>query len=363
MAEQTAYIGLGSNLGDREEHIRKAISLLGEQQGVSVAAVSDIIETAALGGREQPDYLNAVARVETTLDAKRLYAELVSIEDSLGRERGEKWGPRSIDLDLLLCGAEVIRSEKITVPHSQMHLRSFVLKGLCQLAPETVHPILGERVRVLAERLNGGDFVIDAGRPQVISVAGVIGVGKTTLANKLSRMFGARILLEPYDQNPYMPEVYAGKKEKALDSQLFFLRGRGKQLGRDVLEAGGVVVSDYVFDKELIYAECTLDVGQMEAYQREYERVAGSIAEPMVVVYLRDTIEGCLGRIHKRNRPYEQGIEPQFLARLDEGYEKLFAEWRKCPVIRLSKSEFDCTREADVRRLAGQIRSYVAWKS
>jgi deoxyadenosine/deoxycytidine kinase len=241
-----------------------------------------------------------------------------------------------------------------------MHLRSFVLQGLCQLNSELVHPVIGETVDELAARLGGSDFVLNGDMPQLISVAGIIGVGKTTLAGELSKRLGGKLLLEPYDKNPFMPKVYAGEKELALDSQLYFLTHRIQQLNGDVLTRGQIAVSDYVFDKELIYARRLLDAQQLSLYERVYRQFASMVVRPVVVIYLQDSTQNCLERIHRRSRPYEQKILPQFLENLSADYERLFADWKVSPVIRISMSKFDCTKDVDVGRLASQVKHYVA---
>ena len=356
----TAYIGLGSNLGNRQDSIRKALEMLRKAAHIEVARVSDPVETTPLDGREQPNYLNAIAEIKTTLSAENLHKILLEIETSLGRLRTEKWSPRVIDLDLLLFGGEIINSPYLTVPHPQMHLRSFVLNGLCHLNPKLVHPVLKESTKELTSRLCGADFTLNPILPQLISVAGIIGVGKTTLAKKLSSLFGCKLLLEPYDTNPFLPDVYAGKKELSLDSQLYFLTSRIAQLNPEVLQPGQLAVTDYVFNKELIYAKRLLNAQQMAIYEKIYQPLSAKVAAPVLVIYLRDSAEKCLQRIHKRNRPYEQTITKQFLGELNCDYEQLFADWKLCPVIRISMSEFDCNKNGDVSRLADEIKSYVA---
>lgn len=356
----TAYIGLGGNLGDRESSIRSALKMLAETEQVEVARVSDIVETIPLGDRNQPDYLNAVAEIKTTLSAEDLHKKLADIETSLGRMREEKWSPRIIDLDLLLFGADVINHPGLTVPHPQMHLRSFVLKGLCRLNPELLHPVIKEPMTELAARLGGCDFVPDPNLPQLVSVAGIIGVGKTTLAEKLSNSLGCKALLEPYDANPFMPDVYAGKKELALDSQLFFLTSRTEQLNPEMLAPGQIVISDYIFDKELIYGRRLLNAQQLALYEKIYPPSSAEIAAPVLVIYLQDSAQKCLERIHRRNRPYEQKIEPQFLEALNSDYEQLFKDWKTCPVIRKQMSKLDYTKDANIDHLVNQIKSYVA---
>jgi 2-amino-4-hydroxy-6-hydroxymethyldihydropteridine diphosphokinase len=361
MAKQTtAYIGLGSNLGEREKSIENAMKMLAEAENIEVVRVSEIIETAPLGQANQPKYLNAVAEIETALSAEEFHKKLVAVEESLGREQKEKWTSRIIDLDLLLFGREIINNPSLTVPHPQIHLRTFVLKGLCELNQELLHPVINESVTELAGRLNGADYVLNPEVPQLVSIAGIIGVGKTTLAEKLAKYLGCKLLLEAYDTNPFMPDVYAGKKQFALDSQLYFLTSRTEQLNPNILARGQIAVSDYIFDKELIYARRLLDNQQLALYEKTCPPFAGQVALPALVIYLRDSAQSCLERIHRRNYPYEQKIELQFLEALDSDYQQLFADWKTCPVIRVLISEFDCTKDADISHLAEQIKCYIS---
>lgn len=361
MAEPTiAYIGLGSNLGDRQRSIRDALDLLGKDANIEVTRVSDMKETPPLGPLPQPDYSNGVAKIKTTLKPGELLAALKAVEDALHRERRGKWTARTIDLDLLLFGQESINTPDLIVPHRQMHLRSFVLHGLCQLDPDMVHPLLEERISVLAARLNGADYVLNPDVPQLVSVAGIIGVGKTTLAKQLVAALEAEILLEPYDTNPYMPEVYAGRKELALDSQLYFLVNRAGQLGREALSSYKIFLTDYIFDKELIYARCLLNGHQLRLYENIYQVFVERVAPPILVIYLQDSPAHCLERIHRRNRPYEQDITLEFLESLDSDYERLFDDWRVCPVIRMAAPALCAGDEATVERVATQVKAYVA---
>jgi len=360
MEERIAYIGLGSNLGDRESAIGRALEMLSKAENIKVARVSDLIETTPLGHFSQPKFINGVAEVKTTLSAEGLYEKLAEIEILLGRKRRGKWMPRTIDLDLLLSGSDIINLTHLTVPHSQMHLRSFVLKGMCQLNPELIHPVIKKSMNKLAARLGGQDFMLNPHLPQLVSVAGIIGVGKTTLAKGLSKKLGCELLLEPYDTNPFMPDVYAGKKELALDSQLYFLTNRISQLNHNALEPGRIVISDYVFNKERIYAKRLLNAQQLDLYNKIHQPIGAEVTQPTLVIYLRDSAQKCLERIHDRNRPYEQRIELQFLKDLSGDYEQLFTEWKICPVIRIQVSDFDSRRDGDVEHLANQVKYYVA---
>ena len=178
MAEQvTAYVGLGSNLGDRQQVIRDALEGLGRNGDVEVVRMSTIKETAPLGKSAQPHYLNGVAEVRTTLPAESLLELMMATENVLGRTRRGKWGSRTIDLDLLLYGDEIIHLPNLIVPHPQLHLRSFVLDGLCELDGGLAHPLFKEPVSELARRLGGGDYTLNPSVSQLVSIAGLIGVG------------------------------------------------------------------------------------------------------------------------------------------------------------------------------------------
>jgi len=351
----TAYIALGSNLGDRQNYIEEALKQLSKAEHVKLVKVSDIIETIALASTEQPKFLNAVAEIKTALNASDLHKELSNIETELGRARRGQWWPRTIDLDLLLFGKEILESPDLTIPHPQMHLRSFVLNGLCQLNGELPHPVMKVSFNELNWRLNGCDFALDPDKPQLVSIAGIIGVGKTTLAKKLADLPGCEVILEPYDKNPFLADVYAGEKKLAMDSELFFLTKRARQLEADKLESGRIYITDYVFGKELIYARRLLDAQQLALYLEIHPQIARQVTAPVLVIYMRDSAQNCLDRIHSRNRPYEQQIELEFLRGLDSDYEQLFKPWKSCPVIRISTSQSN-----DIDHLVDQMKYYTA---
>lgn len=131
----SAFLGVGSNMGDRLLHLRRAVDLLRER-GVRVLRSSRVYETDPVGGPEQPPYLNAVLEVESAGTARELLETCLAIEAELGRVRGERWGPRTIDLDLLTFGDEEIDEPDLQVPHPRMHERAFVLAPLLELTAD-----------------------------------------------------------------------------------------------------------------------------------------------------------------------------------------------------------------------------------
>ena len=146
-----AFVGLGANLGDREATIREALRLLGERDDVRVEAVSELRETEPVGLTDQPRFLNGAARLETTLAPRALVDVLLETERALGRVRSERWGPRTIDLDLLLYGeATTLDEPGLTLPHPRLHERRFALEPLAELAPGLEIPGRGRVEDVIA---------------------------------------------------------------------------------------------------------------------------------------------------------------------------------------------------------------------
>ena len=135
-----AYIALGSNLGDRVENLKRSLDLLNEEQNISVIEVSPVYETAPVGGPEQGAFLNACASLKTDLPPEKLLLKMLHIEDEIGRVREERWGPRLIDLDLLVYEAETANTDLLELPHPRLAERGFVLVPLADIASDLIVP-------------------------------------------------------------------------------------------------------------------------------------------------------------------------------------------------------------------------------
>lgn len=149
----TAYLGLGSNLGDKRGYLDNAVRALDEAKGCHVERVSSYQVTEPYGGVEQDDFLNACLILKTLLTPEELLEKLHEIEQSAHRERIVHWGPRTLDLDILMYDDVVMETDELVIPHVEMHLRSFVLNPLREIAPNKRHPVIGKTVSQLADSL------------------------------------------------------------------------------------------------------------------------------------------------------------------------------------------------------------------
>lgn len=148
-----AYIGVGSNMGDRMEYINQAIDAIEAQDDTKVVHVSSLIETKPYGGVKQDDFLNGCIAIDTLKEPEELLDFLMDVEAQAGRVRTIHWGPRTLDLDILMYDDLVMNERKLTIPHKEMHKRLFVLEPLEEIAPYLMHPLLGKTVTQLKEMI------------------------------------------------------------------------------------------------------------------------------------------------------------------------------------------------------------------
>ena len=157
MSKHTVYIGIGSNVGDKAANFRKGIAAISHCDGCTVEAQSPLYETEPVYLESQEWFLNGVIRISTDLEPEALFTQLKGIEHAMGRQPGStRYGPRVLDLDILFYDDRIVRAGSVEIPHPNLHERRFVLKPLNDIAPDLVHPVLGQTVKSLLSNLEDG---------------------------------------------------------------------------------------------------------------------------------------------------------------------------------------------------------------
>jgi deoxyguanosine kinase len=185
-----------------------------------------------------------------------------------------------------------------------------------------------------------------------LAIEGVIGVGKTTLARALKPFYQAELLLEVFEENPFLSDFYADRQRFAFQTQIFFLLSRYHQQRRVVsegLEMGGSLIADYTFEKDALFAQINLRGDELEMYYRVHEALAEKVVPPKLIVYLRADTDVLMQRIAMRDRPYERNIARGYIDELNHAYEHFFtdSQQRRSPVLVLDTNQLDIVRKQE----------------
>ncbi len=194
---------------------------------------------------------------------------------------------------------------------------------------------------------------------EYIVVEGPIGVGKTTLAQRLAESYGGELLLEQPEQNPFLPRFYENPRANALSTQLYFLLQRTQQL-RDIRQAdmfAHVRVGDYMIEKDYLFAQLNLDPDELKLYEQVYTQIVGNTIVPDLVIYLQAPVNVLMDRIANRGVPYEKSIDEEYLARLVSAYTHFFYNFEQAPLVIVNAAEIDiANNEEDYEELFRQLQ-------
>lgn len=354
--QEKIIISLGSNLGNRLETLYKALALL-ESYPVSVSKLSKVYETPSWGF-ESSSFYNACAILETALDPQELLRVLLKVEQQLGRYRKEDeqgYIDRTVDLDILFYKKDCIYSANLKVPHPRMHRRNFVLAPLLDIAPDFEHPILGQTMASLFRNTPDKAIAVcldeDLGLPPIfdrfpyIAIEGNIGVGKTTLAQKIAAQYAVRILSESYTENPYLEAFYKDPKTHALAVENFFLKDRFKKDTEFWQASSQQGIADFSLYKSLVFAQENLSTPDFESYRKAFDAEIGSKKKPNLLLFLKTDLDQLQAQIKKRGRPFEQNITSDYLEQLEAGYAKFFQNKLPFPVVAIALENMDFEKD------------------
>lgn len=299
--------------------------------------ISAVYETPAWGFSGEAFY-NACVAVKSRFSAEEVLAKLLNIENSLGRTRtaSEGYQSRTIDLDILLVEGEIINSENLQIPHPQMQQRKFVLMPLADIAAKELHPKLQKNIGSLLSDTPDDSIIeklpVSLQNPaknhgflkcNYIAIEGNIGAGKTSISTMISQDFNAKLILERFKDNPFLPKFYEEKNRYAFPLEMSFLADRYQQLSDDLAQYdlfSDFVISDYDVFKSLIFARITLQEDEYVLYHKLFSIIYKELVKPDLYIYLYQNTERLLENIKMRGRDYEQNIEPEYLIEINKSY-------------------------------------------
>jgi 2-amino-4-hydroxy-6-hydroxymethyldihydropteridine diphosphokinase len=359
--QRIAYLSLGTNLGDKTENLQNAIEGIAEKVG-DIRRISGVYQTASWGF-ESDDFYNCCVEVSTYHAPEKLLSVLLQIEHNLGRKRVDSttYLDRNIDIDILLFDDEIIFSKTLIVPHPKMLSRKFVLVPLTEIANSVFHPIEKKQLNICLQQCDDNSKIIKTSiqlkRPipivekyNYIAIEGNIGAGKTSLSKMMSDEFNAKIILERFADNAFLPKFYEDKERFAFPLEMSFLADRYQQLSDDLSQLDlfkNLIVSDYYIFKSLIFAQITLQKEEYLLYRRMFDIMYKEITKPDLYVYLYQNTGRLLQNIKKRGRDYEQNIEETYLQKIHDGYKNFISTQQDLNVLVIDVSEIDFVNEPD----------------
>jgi 2-amino-4-hydroxy-6-hydroxymethyldihydropteridine diphosphokinase len=352
---RTTYLSLGTNLGNKLENLQLAIDLIAQNVG-RVIKISSVYKTKSWGFKSE-DFFNICIEVSTNLNPENLLDTVLLIEEKLGRVRNttDDYKARTIDIDVLLFDDEIIFYNNLKVPHLKMLERKFVLVPLTEIAPSVKHPIAKKTILMCLQSCEDSSKIEETNlqlkRPvslvekyNYIAIEGNIGAGKTSLSKMIGDDFNAKLVLERFADNPFLPKYYADMERYAFPLEMSFLADRYQQLTDDLAQFDlfkNFIVSDYYIFKSLIFAQISLPKEEYALYRRMFDVMYKEIAKPDLYIYLYQNTERLLDNIKKRGRDYEQKITSDYLEKIHQGYSNFIKTEPNLNTLIIDVSEYD----------------------
>jgi len=368
------YLSIGSNIGIRYLQLQKALLAIAKND--LILKISAVYENAAIGF-DGDDFLNACVLITTKSSASELLAKLQKIEADLGRKKkkGAAYVSRNIDIDILYFNNEIINGAGLTIPHPRMAERNFVLKPLADIAPQFYHPVLHKDTRNLLQeckdksKLHKTEFKLYKNREdlfsivQFLAIEGNIGAGKSTLAKKIAEDFNAKLVLERFADNAFLPKFYEDPTRYAFPLEMSFLADRFQQFTDDTSQFDlfkRFMVSDYDIYKSLIFAKITLQKEEFELYRKVFNFMHNEVKKPDIYVYLYQNKERLLTNIKNRGRDYEQNISPTYLEKINRGYLDFIKSHPNQNILLINLEELDfINKYQDYENILEQLETYI----
>lgn len=358
------YLGLGSNLRNRKQFLERAIVMIYRRIG-EISATSNIYETSSWGF-QAPAFYNICIEVKTQLSVLQCWEKITEIEQILGklaRKKSEEYQSRTIDIDILFYNDEEIKLDNLTIPHPQIPFRNFVLAPLSEIAPNFTHPSKKLTIKELLKNCSDKETAIQLSEKPLIpcpinfenkynyiAIEGNIGAGKTTLATKISEEFLGKLMLERYEENPFLAKFYTDPTRYGFALEMSFLTDRYSQASEQLVQLDlfkKFIISDYDIFKSLIFARVTLNEEEFSLYRKIFYIMYKEIRKPDLYVYLIQNSDRLLKNIEKRGRNYEQSIPKTYLDDIQASYLNFLQKNTMMNVLFIDISELDFVENQD----------------
>ena len=370
---RTTYLSIGSNQGNKLDNLQLAIDEINRFIG-HVIIISSVYKTKSWGF-DGDDFYNICLKISSSLSPEKMIRSVLKIENKLGRTRHPEntYSNRVIDIDILLFDDEIIFYNDLKVPHPEMLNRKFVLVPLTEIAPNVIHPIAKKTILICLQQCKDDQAIekIDATltRPislvekfNYIAIEGNIGSGKTSLANRIGDDYNAKLVLERFADNPFLPKFYADEDRYAFPLEMSFLADRYHQLTDGLAQFDlfkNFIVSDYFIFKSLIFAQVTLPKEEYSLYRKMFDIMYKEIAKPDVYVFLYQNTERLIENIKLRGREYEQNIQAEYLDKIHKGYLSFIKSKDELNPLIIDVSELDfVNNEEDYQIILKQILDF-----
>lgn len=372
-SQHQVVLSLGSNQGNRLENIQTCIGLIHKNIG-TVLRVSKLYETPSWGF-ESDAFYNCALLLHTAFPAEKILEKILDTEKQLGRIRNEQQGyqARVIDIDIIAFDEVVLETENLHIPHPQLQNRLFVLLPMLDLNMDWTHPKLQKSTAELIKETEDKSECKVVGNLKAplenfnlqqynyIAIEGNIGAGKTTLSAKISEDFNAKLVLERFADNPFLPKFYKDQSRYAFPLEMSFLADRYQQLSDDLAQFDlfkDFVVADYHIFKSLIFAKVTLAEDEYRLYKTMFDIIYKEMPKPDLYVYLYQNTERLLSQIKQRGRSYEQEIPAEYLEKINQGYLDYIKTQTDLNILIIDVSDMDFVEnQGDYLRILDMINS------
>ena len=374
-SQNTILLSLGTNMGHKLENLETCILAI-HNTIATVVEVSKVYETPAWGFVGDVFY-NCAITIHSHKSAQKILSNIIKLEKKLGRIRKntEQYESRSIDIDIISFNDEIIETENLKIPHIHLQNRKFVLFPMNDIAPKWNHPKLNKTISELLNCCEDTSAIKEVGNIQnpthqlalkqlnYIAIEGNIGAGKTTLATKIAEDCNAKIILERFADNPFLPKFYKDQNRYAFPLEMSFLADRYQQLSDDLAQFDlfkDFVVADYHIFKSQIFAKVTLQEDEFRLYKTMFDIMYKEMPKPDLYVYLYQNTDRLLANIKKRGRSYEQDITSNYLEKINQGYLEYIKSQTDINVLIIDISDLDFIKnQEDYIYILNEIKNKI----